>query len=156
MQYCSIDHQDAYKHLLTQPAWEEAFDFLHSLTRQSALGKHELRGSDMFGVVMRYDTKPVSDCRFENHRRYVDLQYVITGGELIDWCGVNQLERDGEYDSEKDFQFYKPTESLTRVHLSSGRFGIFFGEDGHRPQINDGVSKEVFKAVVKIDRSIIE
>ena len=47
-------------------------------------------------------------------------------------------------------------QSLTRVHLTAGYFGVFFPEDGHRPKINDGIHKGVLKAVVKIHRALLD
>jgi beta-galactosidase beta subunit len=47
-------------------------------------------------------------------------------------------------------------QSLTRMHLTAGYFGVFFPEDGHRPKLNDGIHKGVYKAVVKIHRKLLD
>ena len=47
-------------------------------------------------------------------------------------------------------------QTLTRVHLKAGYFGVFFPEDGHRPKIQDGIHQGVYKAVVKINRALLD
>ena len=75
-----------------------------------------------------YETKPELDCQFEGHRNMIDLQYIIKGGELIDWHLKDDLVMDGPYDEKKDFQFYKCPSKLsgTRLNLKAGYFAIFF------------------------------
>ncbi len=112
----------------------------------------------MFINVHSYKTLPETECRFEGHRDMIDVQYIIEGGELVDWVLKEELEVDGEYLVAKDFQYYAaPCEApTTRVHLKAGYFGIFFPEDGHRPKVNDGIHPGVYKAVVKIHRKLLD
>jgi biofilm protein TabA len=175
MLYAKLDTPSTYTPLLGHPVWEEALAALRQLTENSPMGIIELRGKDMFINVHTYETLPESECRFEGHRDMIDVQYIIAGGELVDWVLKEELEADGAYLVEKDFQYYAapkvrgqgaggrgqepgdcPTQSQTRVHLTSGYFGVFFPEDGHRPKLNDGIHKGVLKAVVKIHRKLLE
>lgn len=153
-----IDASSTYTPLISHPVWSEAFSALRSLTTESELGITELRGEQMFLNVHGYDTKPAVDCRFEGHREMIDLQYMIRGGELIDWVLKQELQADGDYLAERDFQYYhRPScPPLTRLHLRPRHFAIFFPEDGHCPMIHDGTHDSVFKAVVKIHRSLLE
>jgi len=177
MLYAKLDTPSTFTPLLGHPIWEEALAALSKLDENSPLGITELRGKDMFVNVHTYDTLPESECRFEGHRDMIDVQYIIKGGELVDWVLKSELKEDGEYMVEKDFQYYAAPEaqrmadsgwqmadaesdagyqSLTRVHLTAGYFGVFFPEDGHRPKINDGIHKGVLKAVVKIHRALLD
>ncbi len=168
MIYAKLDTPSTYTPLIGHPVWEEAFEALRKLTADSPLGIIELRGKDMFINVHTYDTLPEEECRFEGHRDMIDVQYIIAGGELVDWILKEELEADGEYLVAKDFQYYAAPDSgsqesgvrsqatLTRVHLKAGYFGIFFPEDGHRPKLNDGIHTGVYKAVVKIHRKLLE
>jgi biofilm protein TabA len=176
MLYAKLDTPSTYTPLLGHPVWEEAFEALQKLTTESPLGIIELRGKDMFINVHTYDTLPEDECRFEGHRDMIDVQYIIAGGELVDWVLKEELKEDGEYLVAKDFQFYQAPEgrgqgtevrsqasgvrsqefNQTRIHLLSGYFGVFFPEDGHRPKLNDGIHQSVYKAVVKIHRKLLE
>jgi len=152
-----LDIPSTYNSLVGHPIWEQALGFIRILDEQTTLGITELRGNEMFANVHTYLTKAESDCRFEGHRNMIDLQYIIKGGELIDWYLKNELEEDGVYDMQNDFQFYKqpPKLSCSRISLQAGYFSIFYPEDGHRPQINDGRNHSVLKAVVKIHRKLL-
>jgi biofilm protein TabA len=186
MLYAKLDTPSTYTPLLGHPIWEEALAALRGLDENSPLGITELRGKDMFINVHTYETLPESECRFEGHRDMIDVQYIIAGGELVDWVLKDELEEDGPYLVEKDFQYYAAPraqrmadsdgglpemakqwqmadaektaayQSLTRMHLTAGYFGVFFPEDGHRPKLNDGIHKGVLKAVVKIHRKLLE
>ena len=157
MIFAKLNTPSTYTPLIGHPVWDQAFAFLHKLNEQSPLGITELRGDKMFVNVHTYLTKSDEDCRFEGHRNMIDLQYIIKGGELIDWHLKDDLVVDGLYDVKKDFQFYKCPSKLsgTRINLKAGYFAIFFPEDGHRPQINDGQNESVLKAVVKIRRELL-
>lgn len=157
MIFAKLNTPSTYTPLIGHPVWEEALSFLVELNDQSSLGITELRTNKMFVNVHTYQTKPESDCRFEGHRNMIDVQYTIKGGEFIDWYLKENLVADGAYDEEKDFQFYKNPSKLsgTRIPLKAGYFAIFFPEDGHRPQINDGQNDSVLKAVVKIHRELL-
>lgn len=157
MIFAKLKNSSTYSPLIGHPVWEEAFVFLRDLNEDSSLGITELRGNKMFVNVHEYQTKSDSYCRFEGHRNMVDLQYMIKGGEFIDWHLKEDLLMNGLYDEDKDFQFYKNPSKLsgTRISLQAGHFAIFFPEDGHRPQINDGQNDSVLKAVVKIHRELL-
>lgn len=157
MLYAKLNSPSTYTPLLGHPIWEEALEALRSLNTDSPLGITELRGKDMFVNVHTYETKPLAECRFEGHRDMIDIQYIISGGELVDWHLKSELVEDGAYDAKKDFQFYLEPDGpiLTRIHLEAGHFGVFFAEDGHRPQIHDGVSQGVLKVVVKINKKLL-
>lgn len=158
MIYAKLDTPSTYTPLLGHPIWQEALAALRKLNENSPLGITELRGKDMFINVHTYETLPESECRFEGHRDMIDVQYIIAGGELVDWVLKEELEEDGAYLVEKDFQYYAaPKAALTtHVHLKAGYFGVFFPEDGHRPKLSDGFHQGVYKAVVKINRALLD
>ena len=157
MIFAKFQNPSTYKPLIGHPVWEQALGFIRELNEQSPLGITKLRGDKLFVNLHTYFTKSDQDCRFEGHRNMIDLQYIIKGGEFIDWHFKDDLLVDGPYDEEKDFQFYKYPSKLsgTRINLKAGYFAIFFPEDGHRPQINDGQNDSVLKAVVKIHQELL-
>lgn len=147
----NLSESNSYHFLLSNPLWQAAFQELQKFSKNTPLGDYPLPGfPDAMVKVMKYDTKDLADCRFETHRKHVDLQFTIAGGEMIIWKERDCLEKDGGFDDEKDLQFYLPEDSQTVVHKSAGRFSIYYPSDAHRPQLKDGISTSVFKAVIKL------
>lgn len=146
---------DTYRPLLGVPAWQYAFDWLKSLPPEPEAGIRQLQGEDLYVNVHGYETLPRESCRFESHRRYVDLQYCIRGGEFIDWQLTSTLRPSEPFQEEKDLQFYQPGTSLTALHMTPGSFAIFFPSDGHMPKRADGLHRSVFKLVIKIDQRLL-
>jgi YhcH/YjgK/YiaL family protein len=146
-----------YAPLFSQSPWREAWEFITALPEDPELGITELQGERLYVNVHTYATKPVEACNFETHRHTVDLQVVLRGGEYIDWMPRECLQPAGEWDAEKDFQFYQPPQVTpsTRVHLTAGRYVVFYPNDGHRPQMQDGRHDSLVKAVAKIHTSLL-
>jgi biofilm protein TabA len=172
--YGHLSGPDAYAHLLVAPAWKLAFDWLKNATAATPAGIQQLQGDEVYVNVHGYETVPCEQGRFESHRRYVDLQYCLAGGEMIDWRLASELEPDGGYDGDKDVLFYRPPVSrvlgsrapesavsrgfalpATTLRMSPGSFAIFHPSDAHRPKVQDGVNPRVFKLVIKIDRKLV-
>jgi YhcH/YjgK/YiaL family protein len=113
-----------------------------------AAGRHELDGTNLFVTVSEYETKPKNQGKWEAHKRYFDIQYLISGREAI---GYAQLEacRLGMYDEGKDFQeiVEAPGDFLT---LWPGMFMILAPQDAHMPGLALDAPGPVKKAVVKV------
>lgn len=145
-----------YDRLAHQPALQQALAWLRTMPEDQPEGIVELAGRDMYVNVHGYATLPREDCRFESHRRYVDLQYCIRGGELIDYCLLDRLPGNSGYDAEKDFIFHQPPAEYSTLRMTPGDFGIFFPDDAHRPKVHDGRNAAVHKLVVKIDLKLFQ
>lgn len=156
MIYGSLNESDEFAFLLNQPAWRRAFDWLRAMPKQPEIGKYPILGDEMFAMVMRYDTGQPAESRFESHRQFIDLQYTIEGGEWIAWSPSSLLTADGDYDKERDLQFYNFAEPTSQVWMSPGRFSIYYPSDAHLPKIADGKSADVYKAVIKVGRHLVQ
>ena len=110
-------------------------------------GKYEIDNDDIFAIVQEYDTKEEHDCVLEGHHKYIDIQYVIQGVEIMGFTPLtNQVAV--EENLEKDYTFYKGETSMLRVE--EGMFTLFFPEDLHRPGVKAGQISKVKKVVVKV------
>lgn len=158
MIYGSIQHSSTHAPLETLEIYREAIDWLRGLTAASPLGLRERHDGKMSLNVHTYATKPRSECRFENHRRTVDIQYTITGGECVEWSLVGDLEPDGDYlpDREKQYFCLPALPGPVTLWMPPGFLAVFHADDAHCPKIADGQNGEVLKAVVKIDASLLE
>lgn len=126
----------------------KGFDFLNSTDlNRIPSGKHEIDSDKIFAIVHEYDTKDEKECKLEGHHQYIDIQYVISGVELMGFAPLTN-QKVVEEDLEKDYTFYEGTTSLVRVE--EGMFTLFFPEDLHRPCVNAGTVAKVKKVVVKV------
>ncbi len=146
-----IDNIDTIKYIKRSLALQETFEWFKSTPEDIEEGMYELRGKDLYIIVTSFDTQPRGDCIFESHRAYVDVQYMIEGGEIIDWSPIKLLTPQDVYNEEGDCLLYPaPEEVPTSLRMTPGRFAIFFPEDGHSVKINDGINKRAKKWVAKI------
>lgn len=130
--------------------WEQAFRFLKEADlKKLPIGKQELEGKHLFIAVSEYDSKDLNETKYESHKKYIDIQYVISGEEKMGITTLDKVEPDGIYDEEKDLAFYHSTEGEYH-NATPGNFLVFFPEDVHRPSVKVGESVPVKKAVVKL------
>ena len=130
--------------------WEKAFGFLKSanLSAMSA-GIYKIQGEDLFANVQEYVTRDEKETRYEAHRQYADIQYLITGSERI---GVIPLEKTSEvipYDEANDIVFLKGEFDAFHV-ATQAHFFIFLPGDAHRPCVMYEKCEPVKKVVLKV------
>ena len=109
-------------------------------------GRYEIDGDDIYVMVNDFNTKHIGECRLEGHRKYIDVQYVAKGSELMGYVPLSDQAVTAEYDDERDVAFFEGNPLFVR--LDKGMFVIFFPEDLHMPGI--GAGAEVRKIVVKV------
>ena len=90
---------------LVSPALKEAMVFLRGLGPDTPDGEYEIRGRQIFARVMRYMSIPRKEGRLESHRRYADIQALLSGEEYIEWAPLTGDE-EAEYDQEADVSFH--------------------------------------------------
>lgn len=130
--------------------WEQAFHFLKTADLKNLpLGKQELEGEHLFVSVAEYYGKEKPDALYESHKKYIDIQYVIEGEEIIGLTTLDKVKIRNPYSKENDIAFYD-FEGGDYLKASPEHFFLFFPEDVHRPSISAGDSLLVKKIVVKI------
>jgi YhcH/YjgK/YiaL family protein len=130
------------------PGFKTAFDYLRK-TDLAALpvGRYEIEGEKLYAMVQEYSTKPKEEAFWEAHRRYIDLQYVIQGAEIIGYAHVSRL-RQAAYDPNKD---YLPLHGEgDYMSLPQGHFIVLMPQDAHMPGIALDSPGPVKKIVIKI------
>ena len=134
------------------PAWTAAFAFLNSLDAGAETGKRFIRDNELYAGIDVYTTRAREAAKLETHRKYVDIQILLSGSEIIDVYPKHTLKVSEPYNPERDAEFYHvPTVTPIRVTLTPGRFVVLFPDDAHMPTLNVGlVPQEVKKVVVKV------
>jgi YhcH/YjgK/YiaL family protein len=144
-------------YLLKSNAWKQAFDWLSELSGDSPCGNEERLDGKLKIGIDSYSPRLLEGCRFESHHEFIDLQFSLSGGELIHCLNNDQLGEEGPYDSTRDVQFFKspPSGEATILRMKPERFAVFFPEDAHCPQIEDGENTISKKAVLKVHTSLL-
>lgn len=130
---------------------EEAVNLITSLDYSNLeVGRYDV-DEDFFYLVQEYETKPLEAGRYEAHKKYVDIQYVISGKERIDVTAAEGMEIDEEYNEETDLVFFKEPKQAANIILTDGGYAILYPADSHKPGLRvDGNPTPVRKIVGKV------
>lgn len=126
-------------------------DFIIKLSEEIKLGRYELENNSYVNVET-YLTKKHSEACFEAHKKYADIQILISGKEKIFIKPVESLVSPLEYSEQKDIIFYEDnTNKSDYVTLDGSNFVLIYPHEAHAPQIAiDDNPELVKKAVVKL------
>jgi len=109
----------------------------------------ELAGG-VFAMEQGYDTR-VRPGAFESHRKYIDIQCLVVGAELMEVADIAKLPVTEAYDAERDVIIYGDFLDTSVLRISAGEAAVYFPEDGHMPNLRVGADAAfVRKTVVKV------
>lgn len=133
-----------------EKVWDEAFKFLSrpDLDTLSA-GKYPIDGDKVYASVTVGPNKELDKTKFESHRKYIDLQYVINGKEKIGVAQVAKATETVPYSEPNDIAHY--TAEGRYYTAAPGTFFLFFPTEAHRPGIKVDGYDVVRKLVIKIE-----
>jgi biofilm protein TabA len=134
----------------SHPRFAAGFDFLRKLPADIADGRHEIDADRLFALVQSYTTSPAETRKLEHHRKYADIQYLISGHEIIEHVALDGLPVETPYDATKDFGLVRDPAVRSAVVLNPGTWAIFFPQDAHKPGCAVGAPGAVRKVVVKV------
>lgn len=145
-----LDHMD--HQVPMTPSLRKAFDFLRGRDLlQLPEGRMEIDGDRVFALVQRYETVRTGAPTFEYHRKYIDVQFIATGDEVIGWAPAERMSVTEAYDTGKDACFGTVAAGTwTPVHLQAGQLMVLWPEDGHASKGAAGKPARVMKIVVKV------
>jgi len=141
----------AVSYFKNKSRWEKAFKFLAGNDLKNLeVRRYDIDGDNIFATVSEYMTKNEETTNFEAHRKYIDIQYVISGKEFMNVAPLNKAcEEVTPYDGTKDIEFLKVL-SMQKYPATQQNFFIFFPSDAHRPGIKENVNAQVRKLVIKV------
>ena len=135
------------KYVSSNPLFKDVLDFIKSNDLNSLeIGKHEIKGSDLFVNVQVAKGKTKKVAVLETHKKMIDIQIPLSAEGTYGYTPLCDLP-DAEYNNEKDITKYEGMAD-TYVTCKPGEFAIFFPQDGHAPCIA-GVP-EIKKAIFKV------
>ena len=123
---------------------------MKSLSSDTAAGHYEIE-KNAYANIDVYETKQIENCRFEAHKKHIDIQLLLSGCEELDYTRIDGLDVSEDYDEARDIMFFANTSDCDKVILKPEKFAFIFPHEAHKPQIaSGGISQKVKKVVVKI------
>ncbi len=142
----TLENASLYRGL--SPRLAAALDYLAATDfSDMALGKHPIDEDRLFAIVNEYPTIAATEIELEGHRRYIDVQYLVSGTELIGYAPLQGQASLRDYDSSEDYALYRG--QATFVGISAGMFAILYPHDLHMPCVGEPPVL-VRKVVVKV------
>ena len=134
------------------PQLSSIFDFInHKLTKNIKDGKYNL-DFGIYAVVQKSQPKAKKEQLLETHKKYIDLQYIISGRDKIGWKFFDKsFIVETKYNKKNDITFFSTKPDIF-ITLKKGDFVIFFPEDAHAPLCG---KTSVKKCVFKIPKTIM-
>lgn len=108
----------------------------------------ELKGKDVRAFFNAYQTVPESECFFEAHEKFADIQIMRSGSERIAVSNVDALTVTKSV-PENDFQALEGPEDLSII-MKPDSFLVVFPGDAHKLKIMVDKPENVTKTVFKV------
>ncbi len=126
------------------------FDFIEKVINEGAeVGKYEIDGKNVYAMVQEYVGKENHE-KFEAHKNYADIQFVLSGREIMESTKTEFCSPMNEYNPEKDVQHFTCNGLKTVIEAGENDFAIFFPDDVHKPGIRYAEGESIRKVVVKV------
>jgi len=142
-----IENSGLYKNLSEKI--KKSFEYIkHNNLKNLQPGRYDIDGDNIFALISEYQTKAELEGKLEAHKKYIDVQYVIEGEELMGYTPLGEQEILEPYKEENDIVFFSGDKLFIKV--AKGMFAIFFPEDVHMPGIQIDKKSLVKKLVIKV------
>jgi biofilm protein TabA len=129
--------------------WDKAFKFLSDANiKNIAPGKYTIDGDNVYAIITNGPNKQFANTKWESHRNYIDLQYIIEGKEKMGVAPLESAIVTKPYDQAKDAAHY--TAEGNYFIATPKEFFLFFPSDAHRPNILVAGYDTLRKVVIKI------
>jgi YhcH/YjgK/YiaL family protein len=129
--------------------WDKAFAFIKEKNlKELPVNKYPIDGNNVYATITEGPDKEYDKTTWESHRKYIDLQYIITGEEKMEVAPLANATVTKPYDETKDGANYIAKGKLYTA--TPKEFYLFFPDDAHRPSIKVDGYDNVKKLVIKI------
>lgn len=153
---------ESVKSQINNPKFEKAFLYIQKLQDKNSLEYKSIYNigldecnkivldENSFVLEQAYITKDKKDCLFESHKKYIDIQYMFEGDEIMEVENINNLTLLKEYNESLDYANYSQSNNASILKIKENELAIFYPQDAHMPCIKIDKNKKVIKAVFKI------
>lgn len=148
--------------LIRHPSFDAAFAYLDDLAkpasdlhkRLAALVPGDSKRIELthgvFALEQAYLTKARSAGKMESHRKYIDIQVVVAGMEIMLVNDISHLTVTENLTPGKDLIFYKDAPASSALRFVAGEAAVYFPADGHMPGLAIDEPTLVRKVVLKV------
>ena len=131
------------------PLFQKAFEYLSSNDfKLIENGVYEIDEKNLLAIVNSYQTEPADQRVWEGHKKYIDIQFVVSGIENMGHSPIQYAKVLAPYDEENDFTKFDASGS--EISVPKEYFTIFYPIDVHKPNLINKKSTEVKKVVMKV------
>lgn len=143
----SVEFERQYE---ANPAlWDKVFKFLgDSKLATLAPGKYPIEGTEAYAMITAGAPKNIDDVKWESHRKFIDLQYVMAGKVKLGVTPVSSAKITAPFDETRDAANY--TAEGKYYEATPEAFFLFFPQDAHRPDIKVDGYDTLKKLVIKV------
>ena len=145
MKYAGINYNDIMRYAPVLKGIEEAVAAVNALTEYEDKKNYPLSDGNRFFLAV---TSTKAPDLAEAHKKYLDIQYIVKGKEVMGWADLADCEIVGEFNEEKDIGKY--TGSFEFLTINEGICYVAFPEDAHMPGRHLDVPNDFVKVVVKL------
>lgn len=145
------------------PGFLTAFAYVEEILREDSAARSRLRGiaggdsqkielaGGAFAIEQVYETKLRADGFFESHQKYIDVQVIVEGEELMEVIDISRISARQPYNPERDLITYEDTSEASQLRVYAGHATIFYPADVHMPTLRIRTAPVlVRKTVVKV------
>jgi len=130
--------------------WDNALEFLNNPDLDKLKpGKYNIDSTFVVATISYAENSDTGKVKWEVHRKFLDLQYVISGSAFYAIAPFNKKEISEAYNDSTD---------MTRVITNKGKYYkatpgtlfVFFPSDAHKSAIKEKADEIVKRVVIKI------
>ena len=99
-------------------------------------------------LVQANTTKCAEGGLLEAHKNFLDIQYILEGGETMGWAPIATLTQAKEYNEVKDVWHFDGARDF--VDIRPGYCYVVYPEDAHQPGVHLDAPKDYVKMVIKL------
>ena len=137
--------KDIKKYAAMLPGIDEAFDAVNALTEYEDKKNYPLSDGNRFFLAVGSTKAPDV---VEAHRKYLDIQYIVKGKEVMGWAPLEACQPATPFNEEKDVGKYSG--DFSYMTIQEGMCYVAFPEDAHMPGRHLDVPNDFVKVVVKL------
>ena len=124
-----------------------AIDFIMLFDENKPDGRYEIDGDNLYANVVTINASKDEKVVFEAHKKYIDLQYVISGSECMVYAQTEKCSVTKQYTDDSDYLLLEGNGN--KMVVNKNDFYIVYPFDAHAPGHFCGDEK-IRKIIVKI------
>lgn len=128
--------------------FSEIFGKIKTLTPDDAGKKFVIEEGVAWISVSSSETAPQGERKFEAHKKFLDIHFVLKGEETFVYANTENLKPETEYNEEQDYLLLNGAGA--KIALREGDFCIVYPQDAHIPTLEKLSEGNLVRGVAKI------